>query len=175
MSLDLTLLPFRKDREQITALTGRELDAAVAEYVMGWRGTEAVHWGWKPSPEWCGMPPEEQKERAIFASGRGIVPYYSTFIRESWEVVEKLRSLGWLVVLKAMPEGFPFRFQDDETKVHRRYVCSANWMPIKTPGDCRRYIHANPYSFDDSAPLAVCRCALYCILEMAEHPTEETR
>lgn len=62
---------------------GRELDALVAEKVMGWRRLP-------DTPEW-GVPPDYTTGGAL-----GWRPY-STDIAAAWEVVEKLRE-GWLEV-----------------------------------------------------------------------------
>lgn len=57
-------------------LTGRALDAAVAERVMGWTGVDKALDDWtgiRDGNTWCVVPP------------------YSTDLAAAWEVVERLR------------------------------------------------------------------------------------
>lgn len=83
---------------------GRELDALVAEKVMGWtfqtfpEGAcpEVRHWH-RTSP----IPEERSPEWA--ASFIGACPPFSTDIAAAWTVVEKLRSLGFGVVIDNLP------------------------------------------------------------------------
>jgi hypothetical protein len=64
---------------------GRELDALVAEKVMGWRcrGLHPIH------------------ECPVFATGRAdtLAPHFSTDIAAAWQVVEKMGADGWNVSL----------------------------------------------------------------------------
>jgi hypothetical protein len=60
--------------------TGRELDALVAEKVMGWRDVSDGY----------GTPPEATLWEAIH-----IIPHYSTDIAAAWQVVERMRDQGW--------------------------------------------------------------------------------
>lgn len=116
----------------ITSLpAGRELDALVAEKVMGWKwgaeyktvdgnpvgwweepGSERLHWGCYKLGE---MPPT--------------VPYYSTEIKDAWEVVE--------------------RFKRDERQVQ-----------IGRHGQSWSVGLGGGWGFDESAPLAIVRAAL---------------
>lgn len=63
---------------------GRELDALVAEKVMGWKSVE--HRFEDPFHRWDGIAPEH-------GSHRFTVPDFSTDIAAAWEVVEKLNDL----------------------------------------------------------------------------------
>lgn len=80
-------------REQIMAVEGRELDAAVAEHVMGWRdikvrmfpGALCTLGGNPPGKSWPDM-----------------VPDYSTDIAAAWRVVERL---PWPVALTNVVDG----------------------------------------------------------------------
>jgi hypothetical protein len=79
---------------------GRELDAVIAEKVMGW--TRLSH------------PYGEQTHKTL--DGRTILadflsapdgmklPHYSTDISAAWEVVEKLRELGWYLAIHSDPK-----------------------------------------------------------------------
>lgn len=69
-------------REQILAMKpGRELDALVAEKVMGWTGV-----GPDVDAEIYGWPSGHNKELGVYW-----VPHYSTDISAAYEVVEMMR------------------------------------------------------------------------------------
>ena len=79
-----------------TVKPGRELDALVAEKVMGlrfvWRSQLTDHYGynagvWTIPTKWGTMDLTEEP------------PRYSTDIAAAWEVVEKMREDGFLVAL----------------------------------------------------------------------------
>jgi len=68
---------------------GRELDALVAEKVMGWKDCK-VH----PDPKFaaaglCGLKPNRLPNPIEW--GIAPVPHHSTDIKAAWEVVEKLK------------------------------------------------------------------------------------
>lgn len=66
---------------------GRELDALVAEKVMGWRDAR-LHRNGPTDPceweAWQGIPPEPEH------GWRTALPHYSTSIADAWQVVEWL-------------------------------------------------------------------------------------
>jgi hypothetical protein len=69
-------------------MAGRELDAEVARVVMGWTDIVVSDIGafGHPlilKPEWA----------------RIIVPHYSTDIGAAWEIVQRMRALGWSLVI----------------------------------------------------------------------------
>lgn len=67
---------------------GRELDALVAEKVMGW----VYH------PEWNKLAERVYgDEPGLFYLRDRELPRYSENMSAVWEVVEKLNSLGWLI------------------------------------------------------------------------------
>ncbi len=67
---------------------GRDLDALVAEKVMGWIGIEkkpiANAFGQTVLEDYVGQP-------SIGATQPVLVPRYSTMIQEAWKVADKLR------------------------------------------------------------------------------------
>ncbi|HAM42103.1 MAG TPA: hypothetical protein DCP69_12450 [Candidatus Omnitrophica bacterium] len=119
--------------EQIDALpAGRELDALVAEKVMGWTIT-----AWASGEPWG--------NREIFEpSGRGPhrkaahVPTYSTDIAAAWEVVKKLDA-----------DGLVWAIADDEVYFAKGDPDSPDY----------RFGGVGLYPFVDK-PLAICRAAL---------------
>lgn len=83
-------------------------------------------------------------------------------------VVEHLRRAGWLMILKAMPNGLPFLAgagmgPGEGQEIQVRYVVSGQWMRRETAEGTRRSIHAHPVGLADTLALAVCRCALECV------------
>lgn len=69
---------------------GRELDALVAEKVMGWNRLG------RDGPSLFGTPPRHRTTDDLSGTGTGQwhVPRYSTDIAAAWEVVERLDMLG---------------------------------------------------------------------------------
>jgi hypothetical protein len=103
------------------------------------------------------------------------VPPYSRDTAASIQVVEALRQESWLVTMKAMPAGFPFRASSTDEPIPYRYVVETMWMPLRTVGDMRRSIHARCVGMADTLALAVCRCALECIDARKRFPVSEPR
>ena len=75
-------------------VAGRELDALVAERVMGWTGIERHIRGGIAMPPWpSGLDPVTSAYRTI--------PRYSTSIADAWLVVERMREKGYSLTLMA--------------------------------------------------------------------------
>jgi hypothetical protein len=90
---------------------GRELDALVAEHVMGWRDVQR-NCHTPAGPALCGTPPEG--EPATWNTGRAYVPRYSADTGAAWKVLEALRK-RWDVVLESHPQyGWRFIVETDE-------------------------------------------------------------
>jgi hypothetical protein len=70
-------------------LSDRELDALVAEKVMGWDKCP------------CGNPECDMWHTADRSDLSAKLPHYSADIAAAWEVVEKLKESGRVVVVKA--------------------------------------------------------------------------
>lgn len=126
---------------EIDALpAGRELDALVAERVMGWTNISTLspqgryfgarHFGWHETLR--GSVPEH---------GRVALPSYSTDIAAGWEVVEKLVSLGWHFTITSL-----------QGKWHAGLT--------KDIGDVRE----TAMGHESTVPLAICRAALKAVL-----------
>ncbi len=91
----------------------------------------------------------------------GELPYYSSEIATAWLIVEKLRSEGWLVVIKEMPDTFPFIGDDEgKWKIHKRSYVHLQYMPDKTKRDIRRTLALRPHGFGGNAPEAICAAVL---------------
>lgn len=87
---------------------GRELDALVAEKVMEWQDCMLDN---KPI-DGLGKTPEGRT--AV------IIPNYSTNIAAAWEVVEKMRNLGWFFDLN-FQASYTAMFRTDYLITTRRF------------------------------------------------------
>jgi hypothetical protein len=125
---------------EVKHTAGRELDALIAEKVMGWTRYPA---GMHPTDNrtisgvlYC--PPYYPYD----AGSANVVPYYSTNISEAWEVVTKLAERGlWMTMLT------PFNAADG---FHVAY----------TPHGEAQWQAGLGTVIADTAPLAICRAAL---------------
>lgn len=108
----------------------------------------------------------ERVSRRVMGFLIDINPYVSD-IAQTWAVVEELRRIGWLVVIKAIPDGFPFMLDNDDprARLEKTYICSLTWMPTDTQEGVRRRIQAHPWAFGETIGRAVCRVALEAIWE----------
>lgn len=139
-------------------VAGRELDALVAEKVMGWVWATAGlgvpedrRRAWlKPTLssidiEWRGEI--KAKHRGVAAAEFGDVPHYSTSIADAWTVVEKLNNNIGDVHLYATRDGFSVHIHEDGTE--------DVWRASVDPRD-------------GGMPLAICRAALCAVEQSAE-------
>ena len=75
------------DEQQVSRAAGRELDALIAEKVMGWSDL-----AWNDSfTRVHGREPGKLRG----TDGRRVVPLYSTEISAAWEVLERAGPSGW--------------------------------------------------------------------------------
>lgn len=72
---------------------GREMDALVAEKVMGWTDRHGEF----------AIPPDTSPHRGAIRYMPEKVPPYSTDISAAWQVVEKLWELKYCVIMKNFP------------------------------------------------------------------------
>ncbi len=106
---------------------GRELDALVAAKVMG-------RPKFQPGKGPVAQRPLEELSMRMYAD-RIPVPHYSAEIGAAWQVVERMRALGWEVVV--------------DTR-------SGKWLVQFLSSDGRQHSAASA----DLAPLAICRAAI---------------
>ena len=112
---------------------GRELDALVAEKVMGLRVKWATSYDGEPHP----VCPSLTDARA---EDWEPCPWYSTDVADAWEVVERLRQMDYVgLVVKAYPLG-----------LKDQYVASV-------PGSTTAFAEAQ------TAPHAICVAALKAV------------
>ena len=133
--------------DEIMALeAGRELDALVAEKVMGWK------WDKGNSLQHLLLGPDGAIGAVIFHDGiaddDGIVqpldcPHYSTDIAAAWEVVEKLRRAN---------DG-EYLFTINDAGMWYAKFLDEHGEPVSRSGFC------------DTAPLAICRAGLLAVME----------
>lgn len=121
--------------EEIDKLeAGRELDALVAEKVMGWRWVHHMDRTFIQSPEQVARYKLEYllpigSVRDITPAHAGLLKY-STSISAAWEIVTKLK-------IGLLPN-----------------TCDDNWGAFVVP------LTPEGYSYGNTAPLAICRAAL---------------
>lgn len=158
--------PQKVDVDSLEA--GRELDALVAERVMGWlpHFRNTAHWVDAEIADTVG---------SLDYRVRGIVGEWSPSkdIAVAWQVVEKLRAGNWLVRIQEMPDGFPFLagggWRDEETReIHRRSMCQL--YPGRPLRDTHGFGLRDMVTFADTAPLAICKATL-----MAMEATSKAR
>jgi hypothetical protein len=124
-----------------TMQAGRELDALVAEKVMGWREVRLrpSNSSRRSGPDYKGYKPDVVARRRETPCH---VPAYSTDIAAAWEVVEAMERRGCLVVTRTRGaiSGKP---RVEITGTHP--VGRNEWL-----------VHEDA----DTVPLAICRAAL---------------
>ncbi len=127
---------------------GREMDALVAERVMGWHENAYHYWsdsGWAV----------ERTTDTVQANAQVWSP--STDIAAAWEVVEKV---GVIVVpVRDVIDKFP---ELDELGPIIAWVADADAM---RPHEYAHWFERDSYDWTkaDTAPLAICRAALKCV------------
>ena len=137
---------------------GRELDALVAEKVMGWQrfpyvlpgagqhvdGDVVERWGATTvTVNYC--PPGR-----VHVSTIRTVPFYSTSIDAAWTVVEKLRDTNASVELSA----YRHEVKDDVPLLNRVAVWGGNAIGMETKV---------AETTAETMPLAICRAALAAV------------
>lgn len=134
---------------EIDALpAGYELDALVAEKVMGWTERDSRGPGGHPMRRW--FPPQN----GPWEWDQDEPKPYSTDIAAAWEVVEKLATDGWFQIL-CNPNG------PDGKQVWR--------VELDPPSQSGERLHARVLegtdrSYGDTAPVAICRAGLKALL-----------
>lgn len=150
-------------REEIMALSGRELDAAVAEHVMGWR----PRWVEEP-PYWMAWEVELPNgdmlygtivskavpQPAWYDDRDGVrCPRFSTDIDAAWEVVERLTEL----VIDEIDLTVEVKNGVEIRNVAEGWLCSIYC-------GCEQLVETRA----QSAPEAICRAALLAALKRSE-------
>ncbi len=90
------------------------------------------------------------------------MPNYSGNIQEAWRVWDKMRELGWLCVLKEIPNEHPFILEMDYTedkKLFRRACAEFSWVSTNSLEDCRKKIHVRTFTAADTPSRAICEAA----------------
>lgn len=147
-------------REEIAALAGRDLDRAVGVRVLGYT---IYHYDkdYAANCYYCLMdanftrvnPGHWEGQRKTEAQAWEDCPPFSRDIATAWALAEALREQGWLVGLKAIPDGSAFWLAGDDplARVFHSYACTF------TREGTRRYV---PHGFGDTPGEAICRAAL---------------
>ncbi len=120
---------------------GRELDALVAEKVMGWKAGTVEHF--------ASIPDTEEH-----ASTHGLLPRYSTDMNAAWEIVRALQKRGYTLALV-----------QESTNVHRdrwwaRFTITFDDLEPVHPDRGWRSASAYVDELNIAASVAICRAAL---------------
>ena len=116
-------------------MAGRELDALVAERVMGWK---------RPTREF--QPWDKTGEGMVLCTPHEL-PRFSEDIAAAWQVVERLHSEGWMLRLWLTDYGW-----------HASFLHSS----IREDDDSR-LVEVSAGAQNDTAPLAICLVALMAV------------
>lgn len=154
-------------------LTGRELDRAVAIEVMGYTKGPAPH-----NACWCLLPPGVSSEDTQTPEGPcrdwdRFLPRFSIDETSAWRVARLMRSRGYLVVIKFMPQKFAFIDPGDPSEYNPhpsseisgsegKAYCDFQWIPVDDDEDVRRRMHHNA-QMAATAEVAICRAALTAV------------
>lgn len=108
--------PATLTREQIAALFGRDLDAAIAEKVMGWHGS--VVWieddgGRDPYLYESGVEPDVDAEGEETRDNDRIVPDFGEG-RPLIQVICTMANHGWVMSCRKVAGVFQVRFDNDK-------------------------------------------------------------
>jgi len=120
---------------------GRELDRLVAEKVLGWRCDLWHHLN--KGLQWCWLDANNNVIAFAGIKGDGVsendaLPHFSTNIADAWQIVEHLKNtLSWVSLWAEHDADYKCNAFDDNPDSVAGYRASAN-----------------------TAPLAICRCAL---------------
>jgi Phage ABA sandwich domain len=133
-------------------MTPNETDKRGATEILEWQHIDADLTGY-------GNPPSPPAPAGAF----GAVPCYSQDIEAAWQVVERLRSEGWIVRVQEMPDGLPFLTGSgwgphEGEPIHCRASCTLYPSP-SMPDELRRWAFQR-VGLAETAPLAICRTAL---------------
>lgn len=120
---------------------GRELDALVAEKVMGWRWISYNNNGFilVPPDQHSRMKPEYVFQDKAGSREHAGLPRYSTDIAAAWEVVEKLHEIPGYEIIDIR-------------------LCSIGYAILAPMGN-----HMKSVSTAETAPLAICLAALKAV------------
>lgn len=132
-----------KRDEILNMPAGRDLDALIAEKVMGW--TRETYW---VATLTIATGQREDEERSGLMGPDGIrdvdnYPCYSDDIAAAWEVVEKLR--------------YEYSITVETTRTRRQEILAGFFVPNSYKPTAR--------AVADTAPLAICRAALLAAME----------
>jgi hypothetical protein len=134
--------------------SGREIDALVAEKILD---LEAFS---RNGGEIYYVP--LGSSNVFIFNGENNYPRFSTSDSYAWRfVVPALQKRGWLVVVKAMANGFYFRSGEVEPITYTLpFCCELYWQPTTDLANIRRRIHGRQTAFGETMAEAVCRAGL---------------
>ncbi len=118
---------------------GRELDALVAEKVMGFSRREPRTW---PDGSLAGAGWRDDENSTFYPDASDMLPHFSSDIAAAWEVVDLLERENYVVSVSQSKKYF---------KTHQAAV-QVQFKPYTD--------NLHDYAFGESAPHAICLAAL---------------
>ena len=140
-------------------MAGEEIDALLAERIMGWK---VEKYAYPNGEEW--YIPGRIAYIKVLPTRNGLVPLWKPTAdpKAAWEVVEKLREMGWLVQVQATPDG---SVMPESKKPVPAYMATAAYIKGRDssdPAEIEKYFFS-PYGFGETVSEAVCRMAVEMI------------
>jgi hypothetical protein len=130
-------------------VAGRELDALVAERVLGWKLIDRIEMGWGEGPDVWDCTNGKDADECYSPTRQHFAP--STDISAAWAVVERMRENGMWMKLTG-----PF------------YTDAPLWNAGFTPHGMTGFNGRPDFcGHGDTAPLAICRAALAALTPAA--------
>jgi len=126
--------------------------------VMGWSDVSFDSERW----ESLGVPPGGTEPEPV--------PAYSSDIAASWQVVERLRTLGWSATIELLPDEYPLAGDRPGADAGHRVpvVCTLAWLPEGSADDTWKRLYHQPEAIADTAPHALCLAALAGVQALLE-------
>ena len=145
-------------------MTNIEIDVLIAGKIMGWRVMELKY----PDDVELFILEKQAYIKALYFRSN-CVPYWRPSIdpKAAWEVVEKLREMGWLVQVQATPDG-PVMPESKEPVP--AYLATAAYIKGRDSSDTAEIEKSffSPFGSGETVSEAVCRMAVEIIRKIAE-------
>ena len=127
---------------------------------MGWKVEKYVY---PNGEEW--YIPSRLAYIKMLPTRNSLVPLWKPTAdeRAAWEVVEKLRGMGWLITVQAKPDGFTM---PESKKPVPAYMAAADYIKGREstdPAEIEKYICLHPYGSGATVSEAVYRMAVEMI------------
>lgn len=141
-------------------MTNIEIDVLIADKIMGW---QVMKLKYPDDVELFILEKQAYIKALHFRSN--CVPYWRPSIdpKAALEVVEKLREMGWLITVQAIPGGLTL---PESKKPVPAYMVAAAYIKGRDsadPVEIEKYICFRPYGSGETVSEAVCRMVVEMI------------